>query len=95
MDTVTQQNAATVEESASSSEGLAAQSQTLLDLVCNLAAQINATKKDTLQNDTNSFTQHDKTEQTGKINSSVSHRMDANSGNKDMLAQTNRQTSVS
>ncbi len=84
-----------MEESASSSEELAAQSQTLLALVCNLAAQINGTKKETLRNDTDSFTLHDKTEQTGKINSSVAHRMNADSGNKGMLAQTDRQADIS
>ncbi len=49
MDQVTQQNAATAEESASASEEMTAQAQTLLDLVSDLESQVGGSRNDKSQ----------------------------------------------
>ncbi len=86
IDSVTQQNAAAAEESASASEEMSAQSQTLLDLVGDLASQIGGTKKSTLQGDPNNVTGYIGIKQHRKKVSSNSH-LDKNNGknsNKDV-----------
>ncbi|MHC4268694.1 MAG: methyl-accepting chemotaxis protein [Planctomycetota bacterium] len=84
MDAVTQQNAATAEETASASEELSAQSQTLLELIGTLASQVNDTKKGTLENGTDNFTGHERIDQTGKKDSTVSDHVKDKNGNKDV-----------
>ncbi|MHC4267416.1 MAG: methyl-accepting chemotaxis protein [Planctomycetota bacterium] len=86
IDSVTQQNAASAEESASASEEMSAQSHTLLDLVNDLASQVGSTKKSTLQSKQGNVTGHEGIAHTEKKDSYNSHlvKKKGKNGNKDV-----------
>ncbi len=96
IDSVTQQNAATAEESASASEEMSAQSQTLLDLVGDLASQVGGAKKSTLQSEQDNVTGHERIKQLGKKVSSISHldKYKGKNGNKDVSRGIDEEKSI-
>ncbi len=87
IDSITQQNAALAEESASASEEMSAQSNTLLDLVGNLASQVGANKNNTSRSGQSNYAEREGISHTEKKDSYSSRlvKKKGKNGNKDIL----------